>query len=370
MRNYTLTSVWGIPIRINISLVVFLPVLAWLIGSGSQIDIYAGLIESFAPGRLDPTGLGSGDRWTIGVLAGIGLFVSVALHELGHAYAAMRYDIQVESITLWILGGLASLSAVPKEWNRELWIALAGPAVSLGIAAVCLAGIAAVPTSLPVAVFVIGWLGITNLVLTVFNLLPAFPMDGGRVLRALLARRGTYASATRTAASVGKGFAILFALFGILAFSPLFLLLALFLYGAASGESRTVILGELLDGLTVADLLSTDDSVGRRATVGDTMRRLMRDRRTNLAVTDGGRIVGAITADGLRDVDPADYDDTIDALVETELLRLDAETDAFDALARINEHDGIALVEREGEPVGVVSVEDFAAFLELRNPRV
>jgi CBS domain-containing protein len=126
----------------------------------------------------------------------------------------------------------------------------------------------------------------------------------------------------------------------------------------------------LLDGLTVADLLSTDDSVGRRATVGDTMRRLMRDRRTNLAVTDGGRIVGAITADGLRDVDPADYDDTIDALVETELLRLDAETDAFDALARINEHDGIALVEREGEPVGVVSVEDFAAFLELRNPRV
>jgi Zn-dependent protease len=367
MRSYTVLRVWGIPIRINISLVVFLPVLAWLIGSGSQIEVYAGLIESFAPGRLDAGALGGDQRWTVGILAAVGLFVSVALHELGHAWAAMRYDIEVQSITLWILGGLASLSDVPKEWNRELWIALAGPAVSLGIAVVCLAGLGAVPTSLPVAVFVIGWLGVTNLVLTVFNLLPAFPMDGGRVLRALLARSRSYASATRTAASVGKGFAILFAVFGVLAFSPLFLLLALFVYGAAASESRMVVLGELLEGLTVADLATNEDSVSRNATVGDTLRRLMRDRRTNLPVTDGGRVVGAVTAAGLRDIDPDDFETTIDALVEADLPRLDAETDAFDALAALNEAGGVAIVERDGEPVGVISVEDFATFLEIRS---
>ena len=367
MRNYTLTRVWGIPIRINISLLVFLPVLAWLIGSGSQIDVYAGVIESFAPGRLDAAALGADQRWTIGALAAVGLFASVALHELGHAWMAMRYDIEVESITLWILGGLASLADMPREWNRELWIALAGPAVSLGVAAVCLAGLAAVPSSLPVVVFVVGWLGITNLVLTVFNLLPAFPMDGGRVLRALLARSRSYQSATRTAAGIGKGFAVLFALFGVLAFSPLFLLLAFFLYGAASGESRMVALGELLDGLTVGDLVGDEGTVSRDATVGDTVRRLMRERRTNLPVTDRGRVVGAVTATGLRDVDPDDYDTTIDALVDTDLPRLDAGTDAFDALATLNEEGGVAIVERDGEPVGVISTEDFAAFLEVRS---
>jgi Zn-dependent protease/CBS domain-containing protein len=371
MRNYTLVRVWGIPIQINVSLLVFLPILAWLIGSGGQIEVYAGFIEAIAPGQLDVGGLGPQSRWTIGILAGIGLFVSVALHELGHAWAAMRYDIEVQSITLWILGGLASLSDVPKEWDREFWIALAGPAVSLAVAVVCIGATGAVPRSLPVAVFVVGWLGVTNLLLTVFNLLPAFPMDGGRVLRALLARSGarSHASATRIAAGVGKGFAILFAVFGVLALSPLFLLLALFVYGAAAGESRMVVLGELLGGLTVGDLTTDAETVGRNATVGDTVRRLMRERRTSIAVTDRGRVVGAVTATGLREVDPDDYETTVDAFVETDLPRVDAETDAFEALTTLSEDRGRGevVVERDGEPVGIVSLEDFTAFIDLRS---
>jgi len=369
--NWTVARVWGIPIKINISLVVFIPVLAWLIGSGQQIELYASLIEGFAPGSLAPGSLDGTQRWTIGILAAVGLFVSVTLHELGHAWAAMRYDITVESITLWILGGLASLSDLPKEWDRELWIALAGPAVSAAVAVVCIAATASIPRSLPVAVFVVGWLGITNLALTAFNLLPAFPMDGGRVLRALLARRRTYASATRIAAGVGKLFAVLFAVFGVLAFSPLFLLLALFVYGAATSESRMVVLGELLDGVTAGDLLASEESIDRDASVGDTVRRLMSTRRTDMAVTDGGRVVGAITAQQLRSIDPADYDTTsVASLVDTDLPRFDAEMDAFNALAALQDDpDNTAIVERDGEAVGVLSIEDFSAFMNLRDPR-
>ena len=113
MRNFQVATIWGIPIKINISLLVFLPVLAWLIGSGTQIETYAGVVGALAGTELDLAVLRAGSTpWVIGTLAAVGLFVSVTLHELGHAWAAMRYDLEVESITLWILGGLALAVAV------------------------------------------------------------------------------------------------------------------------------------------------------------------------------------------------------------------------------------------------------------------
>jgi len=104
--NYTLFSVWGIPIRINISLLVFLPILAWLIGSGEQLAAYESLINATTPATVDAGALGETDRWLIATGASVGLFASVAFHELAHSWVALRYDIQVESITLWILAGL------------------------------------------------------------------------------------------------------------------------------------------------------------------------------------------------------------------------------------------------------------------------
>ncbi len=369
MRNYTLGRVWGIPIRVNISLLVFLPILAWLIGSGAQIAVYADIIEGLAPVTIDPAALAAESRWTIGVLAAVGLFVSVAIHELGHAWVAMRYGIEVQSITLWILGGLASLSSVPREWDREFWIAVAGPAASVLVAAVCLASLYVIPSGLPVVVFVVGWLAVTNVVLTVFNMLPAFPMDGGRVLRALLARNRPYASATRTAARVGTGFAVLFAVVGVLAFSPLLFLLALFIYAAASGESRTVIVGDLLEGLTVGDLANTEGVAGTTP-ARELLGRLLGSRRSELPVLDSdGRVVGAITADSLRGISPDEYGSrTVADLATTDLPRLDATTGAFDGLVELDSvRSEVALVERDGSLVGVVSRADYGAALALRR---
>lgn len=370
MRNFTIGRVWGIPIRINISLVVFLPILAWLIGTGTQIAVYAGLIEAIAPVTIDPATLAAESRWVIGILAAVGLFVSVAIHELGHAWAAMRYGVEVQSITLWILGGLASLSSVPREWDREFWIAVAGPAASVLVGAVCLAALYVIPASAPVAVFVVGWLAVTNIVLTVFNMLPAFPMDGGRVLRALLARSRPYGSATRIAARIGTGFAVLFAIVGVLAFSPLLLLLALFIYGAASGESRVVMLGDLLEGLTVGDLATAENAITRGTAVDGVLPRLLGARRSELPVVDdSGAVVGAVTASALRDVDPDDYQTTtVESLLSTDLPRLDAEMTAFDGLIELDStRASVALVERDGSVVGIISRSDYSATLALRQ---
>jgi Zn-dependent protease len=369
MRSYTIGRVWDIPIRVNISLLVFLPILAYLIGSGEQIAVYADVIETLAPVTLDPADL-AGQRWLVGALAGLGLFVSVAIHELGHSWTAMRYGIRTESITLWILGGLASLSEMPKEWNREFWIAIAGPITSLLVAGVCLLGVTAVPASAPVLVFVVGWLAVTNVVLAVFNLVPAFPMDGGRILRAALASRLSYTSATRVAARIGTIFAVLFAVVGVLAFSPILLLLAFFIYGAATSESKMVILADLLDDLTVADLVVETDPVDADATLGDLFPRMLAARRTDLPVVDAsGTVVGAATARAMQRVDTADYETTrVDSLLTTDIPRLDAETGAFDALIALSQAGSdVALVERDGRVVGIVSQSDFTAALDLRR---
>ncbi|WP_367176362.1 site-2 protease family protein [Haloarcula rubripromontorii] len=370
MRNFHITTVWGIPIRVNISLLVFLPVLAWIIGSGAQIAVYAGIVSALSGVSLDLTVLTAGQTpWLIGTAAAVGLFASVALHELGHAWAAMRYGLRVESITLWILGGLANLEAMPKEWNRELVIALAGPAVSILTGLACYAALFALPASAQVTLFVIGWLAVTNIFLAVFNMLPAFPMDGGRVLRALLARKRPYATATRIAARIGTGFAVLFAVIGVLSFSPLLLLLALFVYGAASSESRTVALAALLEGLTVDDVASPlDATIEADATVEDLVDRMFADRRTEFAVTRGGDVVGVVTVGDFRTLSKTEREaDTVADLMDTDLPRFASETAAFDALVELDTARATAAFVDGPEGTRVVSREDFASAMEMRR---
>ncbi|WP_424000900.1 site-2 protease family protein [Haloarcula salina] len=370
MRNFHITTVWGIPIRVNVSLLVFLPVLAWIIGSGAQIEVYAGIVSGLAGVSLDLGRLTAGSTpWLIGGAAAVGLFVSVALHELGHAWAAMRYGLRVESITLWILGGLASLEAMPKEWNRELVIALAGPAVSVLVGVGCYAALFALPASAQVTLFLVGWLAVTNLLLAVFNMLPAFPMDGGRVLRALLSRNRPYAAATRIASRIGTGFAVLFAVVGVLSISPMLLLLALFVYGAAASESRSVALAALLDGMTVDDVASPlEATIEADATVEDLVDRMFADRRTEFAVTRGGDVVGVVTVADFRALSKAQREaDSVADLMETDLPRFAAETAAFDALVELDTSGATAAFVDGPEGTRVVTREDFASAMEMRR---
>ena len=371
MRSFTLGDIWGIPIRINTSLIVFLPVLAWLIGSGGQIEIYAGFIETLTGVGFDLARLRAGSTpWVIGVAAAVGLFASVTVHELGHSWVALRYGLTIESITLWILGGMAALSAIPREWNREFWIAIAGPVTSVLLAAVCYVGLLVVPSSLVVPRFLFGWLAITNVTLAAFNLLPAFPMDGGRILRALLARRRPYASATRIAGRIGVIFAFVFAIVGVFTFQIILLLLAFFVYGAATTESRTVLLDELLTGITVGEIATRDvTAVPAATTVEELGERMLRERRTVYVVLgEGGSIVGVVSLDDLKQARKRDRGQDTAGAVMREVQRVTTDADAFDTLALLNQAGSTdALVEEDGAVVGVLSRSDYTRALTFQR---
>ena len=370
MRSYKLLSIWGIPIRINTSLLIFLPILAWLIGSGGQIEIYAGLIERLTGVGFDLARLRAGSTpWLIGVVAAVGLFASVTVHELGHSWVAMRYGIEIESITLWILGGLAALKTFPKEWNREFWIAIAGPMTSLLVAGVCYAAVLVIPESLPIPRFVFGWLAIVNVTLAVFNLLPAFPMDGGRILRALLARSRPYGTATRLAARVGVGFAFLFAIVAVLNFQIILLLLAFFIYGAATTESKAVLLDELLEGITVGDIMTRDPArVTLSTTIDEFGEQMLRDRRTvHLVVDAQGTPVGVVTLDDLKKARRGDRATTVGDIVR-DVPRIGPDADAFDTLVELQSAGAVdALVQRDGDLLGILSEADYAHAMTIQR---
>src|SRR5258705_1057892 len=179
------------------------------------------------------------------------LFGCIVLHELGHALAARRYGISTRDITLLPIGGVARMERMPREPRQELWVAIAGPLVNVAIAAVLLLAWVAlqfVPARFLAsqAAFLVPLLW-ANLFLLVFNLLPAFPMDGGRVLRALLAQRLDYVRATRIAARVGQVMAILFVIVGLKIQHPMLMLIGVFIFFGARNEAHIVEVGRNLE---------------------------------------------------------------------------------------------------------------------------
>ncbi|MDZ7702502.1 MAG: site-2 protease family protein [Halobacteriales archaeon] len=372
MRNYTVAEIWGIPIRVNTSLLVFLPILAWLIGSGQQIELYAGLIEGLGGVRFDVVRLRAGNTpWIIGLAAAVGLFASVTVHELGHSWVALRYGIEIESITLWILGGMAALKTIPREWQREFWIAIAGPITSVLLGAVIYVAMLAIANSFQVLGFVLGWLALVNVTLAAFNLLPAFPMDGGRIFRALLARNRPYATATRIAGRVGVIFAFLFAIVGVLNFQVILLLLAFFIYGAATTESRTVLLDELLDGIRVSDIMTREPpTVHGDTTIEEYGVQMLRDRQTvHLVTDDDGSIRGVVSLDDVKKVKKGERGTTaVEDVMSREVPTVALGDDAFDTLAFLQQSgNDTAFVEIEPGLTGLLTQADYSRAISFRR---
>src|SRR5436190_8260142 len=170
----------GIPLLLDWSFLIVLPLLGYLIGS--NVVHYAAQFGIAGAETLDTPGM----RYALGLLAAIGLFVCVILHELGHAVTARLYGVQVRSITLWFLGGMAYITEMPRRRGGEAVVALAGPIVSFVISMVLWVTLRAMPDAAPGPTFLVAYLALVNLLLGAFNLLPALPLDGGRVLRSLL----------------------------------------------------------------------------------------------------------------------------------------------------------------------------------------
>ena len=234
------------------------------------------------------------------------LFACVLLHEFGHVFAARRYGIQTPDITLLPIGGVAQLERVPEKPGEELVVALAGPAVNVVIAlglALALGGLPSMDAGTQVqnpGVSLLGRLAWVNITLVLFNLIPAFPMDGGRVLRALLAYRLGYARATRIAAGVGQVVAFGLGLAGLFG-NPVLIFIALFVYMGASSEASAIDLRERSRPFTVSDAgVTRFETLSPSSTIEDAVEHLLRTSQHDFPVVDGaGQMRGVVTRDDM-----------------------------------------------------------------------
>jgi Zn-dependent protease len=247
--------------------------------------------------------------WAGGVFRALellALFACVVFHEFGHILMARRFGVRTPDVILLPIGGVARLERIPDEPRQELLIALAGPAVTLGIAAVLLLVLRLSGSHEPVLAFsenqsLLPWLAAANIWLLLFNLVPAFPMDGGRVLRALLASRLGLLRGTRIAATLGQTFAILGGLYGITKPEPLLILIAFFVFLGANAEAAAVETRVAGEGLQVRQMMVTDfRTVPVHATLNDAVALLLSGEQREFPVLDNlGRTEGILTRENL-----------------------------------------------------------------------
>ncbi|AKU06439.1 M50 family metallopeptidase [Haloferax gibbonsii] len=373
MRGIRIGSAFGIPIKLDLTFLIVLPLFAWLIGS--DVTNLALVVNDLFGANIDGAAISAGSmQWILGSAAAIGLFAGVLLHEFGHSLVAMRYGYEIESITLWLFGGVARFKEIPEDWKQEFTIAVAGPLVSVAIGVVSYAGFVLLPESQAPAQFVLGYLALVNVSLAVFNMLPGFPMDGGRVLRALLARNRPHAKATQMAAEVGKVFAFLLGLFGL--FFNLFLVaLAFFIYMGASGEAQQTVLKATFQDVVVRDIMTGRenlDVVDERTSVAELLERMFVERHTGYPVLRNGNLVGMVTLDDARGVKEVERDAfRVDDIMSDELATISPDADAMDAIALMQERGvgRLPVVDETGDLVGLVSRSDLVTAFNIIRSR-
>jgi Zn-dependent protease len=282
---FQIASFRGVPIRIHYSLILVLPLLAFMFG---------GVFRQAARMSEVPVELTRGAPWLWGLGVAVGLFASVLVHELAHVIYALRTGGRVRSITLMIVGGVSQVTELPRRHRDEVIMALVGPLTSVVLGALLLGVQALLPGSPAFSPrFAITYLGGLNLFLGLFNLVPAFPMDGGRILRGLLAGRMGVLRATRVASVVGKGFALLFFVVGLLTLNPFLFVIALLVFTGAEGETRQVLLKTVLERLQVEQVMSPRfHGVELDTSLDEALGDLRRARRLALPATEQDQPVG------------------------------------------------------------------------------
>lgn len=311
----------------------------------------------------------------VGIAFILALFGCVLLHELGHALTAKRYGIRTRDITLLPIGGLARLERMPDDPRQELWVALAGPAVNVVIAAALFTLLQLTGGLEPLARLTVTGgsflqrFMLVNLFLAVFNMIPAFPMDGGRVLRALLARRMDYVQATQLAAHLGQGIAFLFGFIGFFG-NPFLLFIALFVWIGAAQEASMVQMRSALGGIPVSRAmltdfraLSPDDSLARAVEL------VLAGSQQDFPVLEDGRVVGVLTrADLLIALARQGQGAPVRDVMRRQFQMVDSSEMLETAFARLQECECRTLpVMRLGQLVGLLTMDNLGEFITIQG---
>jgi len=348
----------------------------------SWLVVFALIVWTLATGIFPETneGLSNGTYVAMALVAAFLFFGSLLAHELGHAIQARREGMEIEGITLWLFGGVAKFKGMFPSAGAEFRIAVAGPLVSLvlGLAFTLITWGLSLPGAVDGVAF---WLGYINLTLLAFNLLPALPLDGGRIFRsALWAAKGDFAWATHIAARVGRGFGYLFIAGGVAmlifqgTFSGAWLaFVGWFLLMAAGAEDRYLLARQALRGLHVRDLVVREPVTARPdLTIAEFMDDIVwKARHTTYPVTDNGHALGLLPFRCVAEVPRSEWETrtVADCMVPADQVPVVSEDDElFDAAAELSE-GGIhrALVVDGDRFVGLLSATDVARALEIRR---
>jgi len=348
--SFKVGSVFGIPVRLHITFLLVLPIFALLFG------------EAYYPE--------SDMKWVWGLLLTLALFAGVTLHELAHSYVAKKNGIPIESIVLLPIGGVSQMKETPEDPDVEMRMTIVGPLTSIVL------GIASLLCSLPfsdpeVASFFLTIGGI-NIFLGLFNLLPAFPMDGGRLLRTRLARKYRYDVATKKAVSVGHAIAVIMFIAGVFmgAYGLLLMLGAMFVYIGGTEEERQTSVYFAVRNLKVRDAMRSEVDCLRESTrMSDAIEELLRTKHMMYPVTDGdGNYLGVVTLDQISSVRKEEREALLvkDVMVRAEPLN--PEDRAKDSIQRLTKSGFNRLPVVEGDRVvGIVTLGDIIRTAQILN---
>ena len=361
-KSLVIGRIYGIPVKIHFSFLLIIPFLTLAFGNSIQLLARTAGVPAEKL-LLNP--------YLSGLIMALALFVSVGLHELAHSRVAQKQGLKITSITLMLLGGVAQIEEGLEDPKKELAIAIAGPVASLVIGSVLLVVFNFYPADFFPDLKLIGiYLGQLNIFLAVFNLLPAFPTDGGRILRAVLTRWSSYLDATRVATSVGRVFAFLFGLFGLFSGNYILIFIAVFIFMGASQEYQQTLLRTNLSDLKVRDLMTENVSVvDENTTVEELLQKLLTELHSGYPVVTDGELTGCVTMKDIRKVDSNKRNEyRVKDFMSREIKDVTPDTELVQALSKLSRYDiGRLMVVEDGKLVGIITRSDIMKGFRLHK---
>ena len=358
LKGWRIAKIHGVDVKIHISLLLLLPYLVLITAAR-----FTAIAQEVG---INPALLSIGPfAW--GLILAVALFLSVLLHEFGHSLVAQSMGIHVNSITLMMLGGVSNMEKMPERPYAEFKMSVVGPHVSFAIAG-AMYGVEKVAQS-PNLIFFAHWVSRVNFILGVFNLIPAFPLDGGRALRSLLAVKRSQIKATEVAVRVSTVFAWALGFLGLFGFNIILMLIAFFIYSAARSEYALLVSKGLLKDVHASDVIVRTPVLNDRLYIGETANRMIDSQQTVLPVAVAPEKAAVISLAQIRRI-PRQYWDT--TAVKDLMLPVTRILNMQDHLGEIipdlaTSPLGVLPVRDDGSIVGIVRYSDLNDLLELRS---
>jgi Zn-dependent protease/CBS domain-containing protein len=364
--SFQIGKIMGIPIKLHITFLLIIPVMGYIFANNNPV---------FGFSDVEPALL----RYALGLSVAILLFACVLLHELGHSIVAKKHGTKIQGITLFLFGGVSSLEEIPRNPKVEFKMALAGPSVSLLIWSILTIFIkllnagTLMNTTTPLNPFLrLLWLlAYINIILFIFNLIPAFPMDGGRVLRAVLAGRMSYKKATSIAANVGKMFAIFMGIFGLIipgGGGLWYILIAFFIYIGATEEDKSTQITVTLEGVKIRDIMTKDiKTVPSGMTADELVDFMFKFKHMGYPVVDGNEVIGIVTFTDVQNIPKEERKNVrLSVIMTKEIINLKEDDDAVKALKIMTMNNiGRIIILKEKKITGIVSRTDILRSVQL-----